>query len=251
MNRSTTTSWRPLVAAYQQVEKRIGDPTLATHADGPARSTPARCSDCTTAVEKARAAGGKVLHRRQGPEPTRPGNFVLPTIVTGLDNEAEVVQDGDLRPDPLRDAVQDAGRGDGDAQRRAAGPVLGDLHPRPAGGRAFLSAAGSRLRHRQRQHRHQRAPRSAAPSAARRKPAAAASRARDAWKVYMRRQTNTINYSDATAAGAGHQVRILAASCEAHRAQSALLRSRPCRSAPCARWAAQNETGPYMPPYRR
>jgi aldehyde dehydrogenase (NAD+) len=40
-----------------------------------------------------------------------------------------------------------------------------------------------------------RAPRSAAPSAARRRPAAAASRARTPGRAYMRRATNTVNYS--------------------------------------------------------
>ena len=39
-----------------------------------------------------------------------------------------------------------------------------------------------------------RAPRSAARSAARRRPAAAARAGSDAWKAYMRRATNTINY---------------------------------------------------------
>ena len=34
------------------------------------------------------------------------GNFVLPTIVTGLTNDAEVVQTRDLRADPVRDEVQ-------------------------------------------------------------------------------------------------------------------------------------------------
>ena len=42
-----------------------------------------------------------------------------------------------------------------------------------------------------------RAPRSAAPSAARRRPAAAARAGSDAWKAYMRRATNTVNYSKA------------------------------------------------------
>ena len=51
------------------------------------------------------------------------------------------------------------------------------------------------LRHRQRQHRHLAARRSAAPSAARRRPAAAASRAPMPGTHYMRRATNTVNYS--------------------------------------------------------
>ena len=48
------------------------------------------------------------------------------------------------------------------------------------------------------------APRSAAPSAARRRPAADASGS-DAWKAYMRRQTNT-STGRVAAAGAGHHV---------------------------------------------
>ena len=65
---------------------------------------------------------------------------------------------------------------------------------RRAARRALPVRARQRLRHRQRQHRHVAAPRSAARSAARRTPAAAAKSGSDSWKAYMRRQTNTINW---------------------------------------------------------
>ena len=71
----------------------------------------------------------------------------------------------------------------------------------------FLSPRRQRLRHRQRQHRHQRRRNRRRLRRRKSKPAAAASPAPTAWKAYMRRATNTINYSQRTAAGAGNQVR--------------------------------------------
>ena len=69
-----------------------------------------------------------------------------------------------------------------------------DLHQRPAGGRAVPRRRRLRLRHRQRQHRHLRRRdrrRLRRREGDRRRP-----RVRlDAWKAYMRRATNTVNYS--------------------------------------------------------
>ena len=71
-----------LVAAYKQVEKKIGDPTQATTLMGPLNS-PDSVQRYTGAIDKAKAAGGKVL--TGGAALTdRPGNFVLPTIIAGL-----------------------------------------------------------------------------------------------------------------------------------------------------------------------
>ena len=76
------------------------------------------------------------------------------------------------------------------------GLVLVDLHDRPARGRALPRGVGLRLRHRQREHRARPAPRSAARSAARRRPAAGASRARTPGRPTCAAQTATVNYSD-------------------------------------------------------
>ena len=72
----------------------------------------------------------------------------------------------------------DPRRGDRAAQRRAAGPVVVDLHPRPARGRALHCRPTARTAGSPTSTSGRRAPRSAARSAARRRPAAAASPAR-------------------------------------------------------------------------
>src|SRR5918993_626493 len=77
-----------LVKAYRQVESRIGDPTLATTLMGPLNSD-AAVQQFLAAIAKARAAGGVV--RTGGAAVDGPGNFVLPTIITGLANDAGVV----------------------------------------------------------------------------------------------------------------------------------------------------------------
>jgi len=61
---------------------------------------------------------------------------------------------GNLRPDPVPDAVSGTLRGDCTQQRCAARPVVGDLHRAHAGSRTFSLGRGVRLRHREREHRH-------------------------------------------------------------------------------------------------
>ncbi len=74
-----------LIAAYKQVEGKIGDPTLATTLMGPLNSKEA-VQAYVAAVEKAKASGGMV--RTGGAALTdRKGNFVLPTIVTGAEEQ--------------------------------------------------------------------------------------------------------------------------------------------------------------------
>ena len=79
-----------LIKAYGQVEGKIGDPTDPKTLMGPLNSADAVQAYLDT-VEKAKAAGGTV--RTGGKALTdRKGNFVLPTIVTGLKNSDAVVQ---------------------------------------------------------------------------------------------------------------------------------------------------------------
>ena len=94
-------------------------------------------------------------------------------------------------------------RGDRAAQRRAAGPVVVDLHQRPARGRAL--------------HLGRAAPTAASPTSTSARPGAEIGGAfggeketgggreagSDAWKAYMRRATNTINYGTDAAARPG------------------------------------------------
>ncbi len=78
-----------LVAAYKQVEKKIGDPTDPANLMGPLNSQDG-VDAYLDAIAKAKAAGGTV--ETGGAAIDRPGNFVLPTIITGLSNDAEIVQ---------------------------------------------------------------------------------------------------------------------------------------------------------------
>ena len=101
----------------------------------------------------------------------------------------------------------DLDEADRPAQRRAAGPGVEHLHQRRARGRAVhvgrrLATAASPTSTSAR-----RAPRSAAPSAARRRPAAAASPAPTPGRRYMRRATNTVNYSSVLPLAQGVHVR--------------------------------------------
>src|SRR5690606_34945013 len=85
-----------LKTAYGQVERKIGDPTDAANLMGPLNSQSA-VDAYLAAIEKAKAAGGTI--ETGGRALTdRKGFFVLPTIVTGLANDAEVVQTETFAP---------------------------------------------------------------------------------------------------------------------------------------------------------
>src|SRR5690606_27803343 len=85
-----------LVAAYEQVGSRIGDPTDPANLMGPLNSRDA-VDAYLDAVEKAKAAGGTI--ETGGAALTdRKGHFVLPTIVTGLPNDADIVQHETFAP---------------------------------------------------------------------------------------------------------------------------------------------------------
>src|SRR5690606_15913820 len=85
-----------LQAAYAQVEKKIGDPTDAANLMGPLNSQ-AAVDAYLDAIERAKAAGGTV-ESGGAALADRKGFFVLPTIVTGLPNDAEVVQTETFAP---------------------------------------------------------------------------------------------------------------------------------------------------------
>jgi aldehyde dehydrogenase (NAD+) len=99
----------------------------------------------------------------------------------------------DLRADPLRHPLQATSTRRSPAQRGAAGPVVVDLHPRPARGRALHVAAGSDCGI---------ANVNIGPSGAEiggafggeKETGGGRESGSDAWKAYMRRATNTINY---------------------------------------------------------
>ena len=98
----------------------------------------------------------------------------------------------------------DARRRDRAAQRRAAGPVERDLHREPAAGRGVpvaraasdcgianvnIGTSGAEI---------------GGAFGGEKETGGGRESGSDAWKAYMRRQTNTINWSDDAAAGAGN-----------------------------------------------
>ena len=84
-----------LIKAYKQVEGKIGDPLDPANLMGPLNSQGA-VQQFLDSIAKARASGGTV--ETGGTAIDRPGNFVLPAIVTGLKNSDEVVQHETFAP---------------------------------------------------------------------------------------------------------------------------------------------------------
>ena len=136
------------------------------------------------------ATGGKALDDRKG-------NFVLPAIVTGLTQRRRSRADRNLRADPLRDEVQDARRGDRrcrtpcrkDCRRRSSPPT--SRRPRRSSSAAGsdcgianvnIGTSGAEI---------------GGAFGGEKETGGGRESGSDAWKAYMRRQTNTINYSDA------------------------------------------------------
>jgi aldehyde dehydrogenase (NAD+) len=183
-----------LVKAYAEVEKKIGDPTLATTLMGPLNS-PEAVQGFLAAVEKAKAAGGKVLTGGKALT-ERKGNFVLPTIVTGLANSHDVVQTETFAPIlyvmPF-ETLDEAIAMQNDVPQGLSSSVFTN-NLRAA--EQFLSAAGSDCGIANVNIGTSGAEIGGA-FGGEKETGGGRESGSDAWKVYMRRQTNTINYSDA------------------------------------------------------
>jgi aldehyde dehydrogenase (NAD+) len=181
-----------LVQAYKQVEKRIGDPLDPHNLMGPLNS-PAAVQQFLTAIEQAKAAGGRI--ETGGEALPRPGNFVLPTIVSGLDNSAAVVQHETFAPilyvmkySSLEQAIE---LQNGVPQGLSSAIFTQNLRT----AEAFLSAAGSDCGIANVNIGTSGAEIGGA-FGGEKDTGGGRESGSDAWKVYMRRQTNTINYSD-------------------------------------------------------
>ena len=183
-----------LVKAYGQVEGKIGDPTLATTLMGPLNSQDA-VNGYLAAVEKAKASGGQV--RTGGRALTeRKGNFVLPTIITGLKNADEVVQSETFAPilyvmpfNTLDEAI--------DMQNDVPQGLSSSIFTQNLkSAEQFLSSAGSDCGIANVNIGTSGAEIGGA-FGGEKETGGGRESGSDAWKVYMRRQTNTINYSDA------------------------------------------------------
>ena len=181
-----------LVKAYKQVEARIGDPTDPANLMGPLNS-PEAVNDFLAAIEKAKASGGKV--ETGGTRMDRPGNFVLPAIVTGLKNSDEIVQHETFAPilyvmkfKTLDEAIE---MQNGVPQGLSSSIFTQNLKA----AERFLSAAGSDCGIANVNIGTSGAEIGGA-FGGEKDTGGGRESGSDAWKVYMRRQTNTINYSD-------------------------------------------------------
>ena len=121
---------------------------------------------------------------------------MLPTHRHRPDNDAEVVQHETFAPILYVMKYRDARRGIADAERRAAGPVVVDLHHQPASAAEHscrpsgsdcgianvnIGTSGAEI---------------GGAFGGEKETGGGRESGSDAWKAYMRRQTNTINYSD-------------------------------------------------------
>jgi len=182
-----------LKRAYAQIETRIGDPTDSATLLGPLNSD-AAVAGFLKAVDRARAQGGTI--ECGGTKVNRPGNFVLPTIVTGLKNSDEVVQTETFAPIlyvmsfktlPEAFALQN-----GVPQGLSSSLFTQNVKA----AEAYLSAAGSDCGIANINIGTSGAEIGGA-FGGEKETGGGRESGSTAWQAYMRRQTNTINYSDA------------------------------------------------------
>ena len=181
-----------LRAAYAQVEKKIGDPTQSTTLMGPLNSADA-VQRYLAAVEKAKAAGGTIV--TGGKKLDRAGHFVLPTIVTGVRNTDEVVQTETFAPIlyvmPFKTLDEAMAMQNGVPQGLSSSIFTQNLKA----AEQYLSASGSDCGIANVNIGTSGAEIGGA-FGGEKETGGGRESGSDAWKAYMRRQTNTVNYSD-------------------------------------------------------
>lgn len=182
-----------LVKAYKQVETKIGDPTQASTLMGPLNSQ-AAVQQYLGAIAKAKAAGGTV--RTGGAAVEGKGNFVLPTIITGVSNASEVVQTETFAP--ILYAIPFKALDEAIAMQNAVPQGLSSsiFTQNLRAAEQFLTAGGSDCGIANVNIGTSGAEIGGA-FGGEKDTGGGRESGSDAWKVYMRRQTNTINYSDA------------------------------------------------------
>ena len=184
---------KTLITAYKQVEKRIGDPNDPNTLMGPLNDQSA-VKGFLAAVEKAKAAGAKVL--TGGGALNTPGNFVQPTIIEGLGNSAEIIQTETFAP--ILYVISFKTLDEAIAMQNAVPQGLSSsiFTSNIRAAEAFLSAAGSDCGIANVNIGTSGAEIGGA-FGGEKETGGGRESGSDAWKAYMRRQTNTINYSDA------------------------------------------------------
>jgi aldehyde dehydrogenase (NAD+) len=182
-----------LVTAYKQVETKIGDPTDPKNLMGPLNSRDA-VDAYLDAIAQARAAGGTV--ETGGAAIEGKGNFVLPAIVTGLTNDAAIVQHETFAPIlyVMKFKTLDEAIDLQNAVPQGLSSSIFTANLRAA--EAFLAASGSDCGIANVNIGTSGAEIGGA-FGGEKETGGGRESGSDAWKAYMRRQTNTINYSDA------------------------------------------------------
>ncbi len=182
-----------LVTAYKQVEGKIGDPTDPKNLMGPLNSRDG-VDAYLDAIGKAKAAGGRI--ETGGAAIEGKGNFVLPTIVTGLTNDAEIVQHETFAPIlyVMKFRTIDEAIDMQNAVPQGLSSAIFTQNLKAA--EAFLAASGSDCGIANVNIGTSGAEIGGA-FGGEKETGGGRESGSDAWKAYMRRQTNTINYSDA------------------------------------------------------
>jgi aldehyde dehydrogenase (NAD+) len=182
-----------LVTAYKQVEGKIGDPTDPKNLMGPLNSSDA-VDAYLDAIAQAKAAGGKV--ETGGAAIEGKGNFVLPAIVTGLSNDAAIVQHETFAPIlyvmKFR-TLDEAIHLQNDVPQGLSSAIFTE---NLKAAEAFLAASGSDCGIANVNIGTSGAEIGGA-FGGEKETGGGRESGSDAWKAYMRRQTNTINYSNA------------------------------------------------------
>ncbi len=182
-----------LVKAYQQVEGRIGDPLKPGTLMGPLIDADAVERFLAT-VEAAKAADGVVL--TGGEALPGPGHFVKPTLIRGVANNHACVQTETFAPIlyvlPFTTLEEAIALQNGVPQGLSSAIFTNDMR----NAESFLCASGSDCGIANVNIGTSGAEIGGA-FGGEKETGGGRESGSDAWKVYMRRQTNTINYSDA------------------------------------------------------
>ena len=192
---------RRLVHAYGQV--RIGDPTDQSTLMGPLIDPPA-VERFQAAVSAARAAGGEVLYG--GRVLQQPGNFVEPTIIRAR-NEWPIVQTETFAPILYLIPVESLGEAIAEQNASAHGLSSALFTDRLQNAETFLSAAGSDCGIANINLGTSGAEIGGA-FGGEKDTGGGRESGSDAWKAYMRRQTNTVNWSRALPLAQGIEFKV-------------------------------------------
>jgi aldehyde dehydrogenase (NAD+) len=179
--------------AYQQVEKKIGDPTKPETLMGPLNSK-AAVEQFANAVKVAKSSGARIVSG--GAVLSGNGNFVEPTIITGVQNSDEIVQTETFAPilyvmpfKTLDEAISmqnDVPQGLSSAiftqNLKAAEQYLSAMGSDCGIANVNIGTSGAEI---------------GGAFGGEKETGGGRESGSDAWKAYMRRQTNTINWSDA------------------------------------------------------